>query len=96
MAPKKGSKKRPQAFHTRSDSRIKEDVQVKLLIDLESGQFASDCNPKEIVESDTSLYTLDGNPNPRQGTEEFKYVKAVTDKILNVRKLKQDNPKEYW
>lgn len=93
MAPRVGSKKKPQALRTRSDSRVTEDVHCCLLIDLESGEFEEGCNPRDIVESKLWLY---GDPSAGKGTDEAKLAKAVIDRIGNLRKLKKDDIAEYW
>ena len=93
MAPRQGSKKTPHSFHSRSDSRLNENIQGTLILVLESGEFASDCNPKDIVRSNSAVF---GDADAKQGTEEGKFVKSVTDKIRNLRLLKAEDPAEYW
>lgn len=92
MPNSKGSKnsRKPQHFRTRKYSLLSNDIKAQILIDLESGQFATDAPPSEIIESKKSLY---GDPSKK---EDAQRVRAVTDKIRRYRERKRNDPKEYW
>jgi hypothetical protein len=86
--PRKGSSfnRTPHPIRSRSDG-LSLHVQRQLLLDLENPELKTK-GPATIIAGRTELYSKDDDNG--------KYQRAVKDKILHLRKLKESHPPDYW
>ena len=85
MAPKRGAKRNPSKYNSRADG-LEWDITRFIYIDIESGLFELEF-PQKIVDSRPLLYGDASNP---------KLQRSVKDKVRSLKKLKLEDPGQYW
>jgi len=77
----------PEPLRTRSDSTLKRNAVRQVIIDLESGKVENLTSADKLIKSNPEVYGSGDDP---------RVLRAVQRKLRFLRRLKGENPKEYW